>query len=399
MISNLKDSVAAKLSSIDLANVDNLFGAFETAARVFVQKAKVPETQVKQQLTIYAGVTDYLADTRLFGRGLIDIQPQGLRRQVNDFVYLKYQDEFDRLKNNVNWGYNTISTFDYTNGTPVIRIVSKYTPQQIILDPMSSTTGWVAEGNASGLALDSSFFYQNPGSLRVNLAFSGSQGTLTKTITSTDLTSYLGVGVVFLAVEVPTGSNFTSFGVKIGSSASNYYTVSNTVCILGSFTSGQFMLIPLDLSLATTVGTPDITKITYIQVFANYNGTAQNNVRFGSLFISLPTPVTIIYSTAAFFSVAGVLSDSITAVTDTIILNDAAYTIYEYECCIAVLEQVGGATGDSMIARIDGKLNSSYTRQGKIMVLGLYDKYISENPSEVIRNVGSYYDNASPYQS
>lgn len=395
-ISDLKDSVSAKLSGIDLQNVDNLYGAFETAARVFMQKAKIPETQIKQQLYIYSGVTDYLANEMLFGKSVIDIQPQGITRQSNDFVWLQYQSDFDRMKQYVQFG--TKSTFDYNNGTPIIRIVSSYSPAKLILEPMNSITGWAADGvAATNLVADISFYYQAPASLRFNLNSGHSQGTLTKTINSVNLTTYQNTGVVFLAIEIPNIMAFASFELKLGSDSANYYLITNTAGTLGNV-SGQFMLMAFDLSLAITVGSPDISKITYIQVLINYDGTQQNNVRCGDLFISLPTPVTIIYSAAAFFSVGGVISNTITANTDIIVLNDAAYTIYEYECCVAVLEQVGGATADSMIARIDGKLNSSYTRTGKILTPGLYDEYKAENPSEILRTVGSYYNNSNPYR-
>ena len=58
------------------------------------------------------------------------------------------------------------------------------------------------------------------------------------------------------------------------------------------------MLVAFDLSLATTVGTPDITKIQYLRTVLNYNGTAMTNVRIGGLFISLPCPMQIVYGSA-----------------------------------------------------------------------------------------------------
>ena len=392
---NLKDGISALLSGIDLSNVADLYGAFQRAARVFVQKAKIPETQGTQNLSIYSGVTDYLIDTRIYGTSVMDIKPQGVSRSSSDFVYKKLADDFDRAKQFIYSG--TIATFAYQQGTPIIRIVSSHTSPQAFLDRMSDTTGWVASGDASGLTKDSSFYYQSPASLRFNLATAGSQGLLTKTITSTDLSSYQNVGVAFLAIELPTASVFTSIGIKVGSSASNYYDVSNTQSTLGAFVSGQFLLIPFDTASATAVGSPDATKITYLQVYLNYDGTAQTNVRVGGLFIALPTPMQITYASAGFFLSGGVVSTSITTDDNEIILNDSAYQIYEYECALSVLQQTGGASADSMTAKIDSILNGGYTRTGKVMTVGLYDLYRGENPSEVLRASGSYYDNDSSY--
>lgn len=386
-ITDLRDSVSAILSGVDLNSIDGVNVAFERAARVFVQKAKIPETQVKQNITLYDGVTDYAVNAGIFGTSIVDIRPQGISRQRNDFVFKKFQDDFDREKNFIYSG--TMATFDYLNGDPIIRIATTLTKQKILLDTMNDDADWTAGGNASSLTDDETNYYQSPASLKFNLATSGSQGTLTKTISQVDLTDYLGVGVAFLAVYLPTGSVFTSIGAKIGSDASNYYSVSNTENTLGSFVSGEWQLIKLDLASATTTGSPDIANIDYTQVYLNYDGTSQINVRCGYLFISLPTPFQILYSTAGLFKVGSTVSNSITADTDTIILNDAAYTIYEYECALQILQQTGGSVNDSMTLRIDNILNDP--------VKGLYPNYRAENPSEILRSSGSYYEPETPW--
>ena len=399
-VSDLKDSVSAQLSGLDINQVDDVYPCFERAARMFVQRAKIPETQIKQQLTIYSGVTDYLADERIFGQSLIDIQPQGIRRDRGDFVFLRMQDDFDRNKQ---WhSSGTKAAFDYNNGTPVIKIVSSYTPEQVILDSMTAISNWTDDGvYATGLAVDTSYYYQQPGALRFNLGVVGTNGYISESITPIDLTSYKGVGVCFLAVSVPDASAITSIGIRLGSDGSNYYDVSSTVSTLGAFISNGFMLIPLDLAKATTVGSPVITKISYIRLYVNYNGVAQTNVRMGGLWISLPTPVTVIYSAAALFLASGqsAISNAISTDSDVIILNDAGYTIFELECAKAVLRQAGGAAADSAIGQIDADLNSTYTRTGRLMVEGLYDQYKAENPSQVLRTTGSYYDTGNSYEN
>ncbi len=387
LVSDLKESVAAMLSGIDLNNVDDLYGAFERAARTLVQKAKIPETQGTQNLMIYSGVTDYLIDSRIFGTSIIDIRPAGNPRNRNNFVFKKYSDDFDREKGYQRLG--TMSTFDYAQGTPIIRIVSSSTYPQIILDPMSATTGW-STTNITGLISDATFYWQYPASLRFNISAAGSSATLTKTITPVDLTRYLGVGVSFLAVELPT-ADVTSFELRIGSSSSNYYKVTNTTGTLGNILN-EFMLVAFDLSLATIVGSPNIAAITYLEVILNYNGNAQTNVRVGGLFIALPSPTQIFYGSAGFFLNNGVVSTSITGTTDSIILNDAAYSIYERECALAVLGQTSGGMGDSMSARIESELNGARARNGQVINLGLYDLYRGDNPSGNLTQAGNWYD-------
>ena len=394
IISNLKDSVSGLLSGLDLSNVDSLYKAFERAARVLMQKAKIPESQGTQNIMLYSGVTDYLIDSRIFGTSILDIRPQGISRNSNEFVYKKFGDDFDRAKRFPIIG--TMATFAYSNGTPIIRIASSKTPQQIILDTMTTPTGWTYNASVTNVFTDPSFYYQAPSAIRFNLANAGSQGYLEKTLTNPiDLNSYQGTAVAFLAVEIPS-TNITSYELRIGSDSSNYYSITNTVGTLGT-TTNEFMLVAFDLSLATTVGTPDITKIKYLRVTLNYDGTAMTNVRLGSLFISLPSPAQIIYGSAGFFRVGDIVSTTITNDNDEIILNDSAYVIYEYECALAVIEQTGGGASDSTMASFQSILNGIRARNGMVVQMGLYDLYRSDNPSAELRTSGSWYSNDQGY--
>ena len=88
---------------------------------------------------------------------------------------------------------------------------------------------------------------------------------------------------------------------------------------------------------------------------------------------------------------------TITATSDTVLLSDPAYNIYLYESALAILQNTGGAANDSATARLDGILNSSFTRTGKILNLGLYDQYRARNPSQVLRSSGSWYSNDAGY--
>lgn len=385
-VAELKDSVSGILSGLDLANVSDLLPSFERAASNFLQKADVPEASGIQDITLYSGVTDYLISPTIYGTDLVDIRPQGVNRPSWDFVTKSSQSQFDRTK-----GYfanGTRAAFEYRNGVPVIRIVSSNVIPQIILDPMTSITGWTAAGTASGLVADGAVYYQSPSSLRFNLTGSGA-GTLTKAISSSNLSTYQGVGMVFLAMNVPTVANLTSVTLKIGSDSSNYASVTQTASFLGAWVSNQWQLTNFDLSTAVNTGTPDFTAIDYIQVTFNHTGV-ETNIRVGDLFISQPSANQILYQSAAIFVPTGstTASQNITADTDTVILNTPAYNIYLYECALAVLENTSGAAGDAMTERINRKLFGDGN-----MVKGLYQQFTGNNPSQQLRQLGTYYDN------
>lgn len=392
---NLKNSVAGILSGLDISNVDNLDGALERAARVLVQKADIPEASGIQNITLYSNVFDYPIDPRIFGTTINDIRPQGVNRNPNNFVFKRPQEQFDRTKNYGAYS-GTTSTFEYYNGTPIIRIVSPYPLQRQVIDQMNATTGWVLSGSASNLVADSAVYYQQPASLRFTLTGS-STGTLSNTLASpVSISSYQGVGVAFLAIDIPsnvTASQLTSISLKLGSDSSDYNEVTSTQGFLGAWTVGNWLLVAFDFSIATTVGTPNWNAIAYESVIIT-TATTMVNFRIGGLWICQPSPAQILYQSAAIFLPVGATQTltTITTNTDTIILNDAAYSIYEYESALSILQQTGGGASDGTMSQIESILNGARTRTGAIITEGLYDLYRGDNPSQALRLGGSYYD-------
>lgn len=395
---SLKDSVAGILSGIDLGNVDNLNGSLERAARIQIQKADIPEASGIQNIVLYSGVFDYLCDPRIFGTEVKDIRPQGVNRWPGDYVYKKPSEQFDRTKNFLPNG--TMTTFEYYNGIPIIRIVSKTPLPKIVIDTMSATSGWTAAGTASGLTQDSAVFYQQPSSLRFTLGVG--TGTLIKTLTnSLSLSSYQGVGVAFLAIRIPdnaTAADLTSITLNLGSSSANYASVSSTQGFLGAWLSGNWLLVAFDQSLAVNTGTPNWSAINYVQV-SLASTQSMVNFRVGGLWIAQPSPNQTYYQSAAIFVPSGsqTAQTTITANTDTIVLNDPAYAIYEYECALSVLQQTGGGLGDATSSQIESILNGARSRTGQVITLGLYDLYRGKNPTESLSSVGNYYDEGNGY--
>ena len=402
-ISQLKSSVASILSGIDLNNVDDLYGAFESADRTLIQQAAIPEASDIQNITLYAGVIDYPCDQKIFGTAINDIRPQGISRFPGDFVFKMFADDFDRNKL---WGtkYGTMATFQYYKGDPIIRIVSRYAQQSIVIDPMSSTSGWDTIGTAFNLRQDTTDFYQSPASLRFSL--NTGIGTLLKTLQSPlSMESYQGVGVAFLAIQIPEGATpeqLSQITLYLGSDDSNFDFVQASTGFLGNWVDNNWLLVAFDFANATTNGSPDWTSIQYVQIDFNWGGSTLNNMRTGYLFISLPTPAQILFQTPAIFkSTDGVVSSTIESVTDTVILNDAAYNIYLYECAEEVLRRTGGALADSRMADIHSKLFGARARNGAVINPGLYDIYRGDNPSQELRQAGNWYTgenyNTRPY--
>lgn len=381
IVGQFKDSLSGLLQGVNLLNVTNLNGAIERAARTVITQADLPEATGRQSITLYNGVYDYLAPSSIFGGYFIDLRPQGITRSNWNYAYKKPIQQFDRTKLITQGG--THVTFENNMGVPIMRVVETTSRVKSTIDSMTETTGWTAT-TATNLTRDLGIFYQSPASVRFNLPALGSQGYIEKTISKLDMTDYEGVGVMFLAVYLPSATAITGIGVRIGNDSSNYFDVSNTAGMLGAWKANEWTIIALDLANATETGSVDVTNIDYARIYVNYDGTALTNVRIGSFFLSMTSPHELIYGTAAIFKVNNVLSNTITDDNDEIVLNDASYVLFEYECALTVAIQSGGTLASGLVQMFQDVL---YNKEK-----GLYVRYRANNPSQQIREVGSWYD-------
>lgn len=391
-VGQLKDGVAGLLTGVNLNNVTGLNNALERAFRTMLQKASVPEASTAEIVTFYDGVYNYPAPEFIFGGALRDIRPIGVSRNIEDYVYRKSIEVFDRTKAILPNGYQV--TFETENGISFMRVAQVKAPKRITLDSMTSTTGW-SVSSGTGLTADQTVFYQSPASLRFNIS-GVSSAYLAKTLTSSlDLSDYEGVGVVFLALDTPSAVNLASIQLRIGSDANNYSYLTVTEGFLGSWPANDFVLVAFDLSQASTTGTPDYSAIDTLRVTFTplTNQVTLANVRVGDLFIALPSPHKIFYeSTGVFQNTSGVLSNFISLDSDLVLLNDAAYNIYEHEAAISVAIQMGGKLASGTIATLSGLLNGARAKNGQVLTAGLYDLYKAANPAEEIKSIGNYYD-------
>ena len=373
-VGNLKDSVAGILTGTNLDNVTGLNKALERAARNLLQNADIPEATEREAITLYSGVYDYVAPTKIFGSALVDLRPQGIARELDDGTYKKPIILFDRTKTITPSGYNV--AYEWRQGVGRMRVSSSKPQSRVRLDAMNVTTGWTAAGSASGLVQDKTVFYDSTASLRFLLT-GNSVGTLTKTVTQVDIDTYEDVCVGFLAIRTPSASNLTSIAVRVGSDASNYVEVSDTDGFLGAWVADEWLIVAFDFSGATATGTPDWDAIVYLQVRITHAATL-TNFRVGGFWLSLPSPSELIYQTAAIFKASGAILQTITTDEDEIILSDPAYLIYEYESALEVHLQNGGelnkGRGLTLLARLKD----------------LYQKYQGDNPSQQLREIGRY---------
>lgn len=393
-VGDLKNSVAGLLQGTNLNRVTNTDGAIERAARTLLQQADVPEASGIQSLVLYGGVDFYAIDPLIFGGAVNLILPQGQVPNWTDGNVKVQLDSFVAGKQTLSNGY--LVTVQYSKGQPLLGVASPNVLPQNILSPMSDASTWTNSGTAGTITADYANYYQQPASLRFNITVG--TGTLTSVVTSTDLSAYQGVGVGFIAIQTPSATNLTSMNMVLGSSALNYATVTATEGFLGAWQAGEWTVVAFDFATAVNTGTPVWSAITRLQISMAAAGTL-TNMRLGGMWISQPCPHNLYYQTAAIFQnvVTSVISNTVSADSDLILLSDPAYALLEYETAITIAFQNGGSMSAGEVAILSQTLHGIRARNGVLVQSGLYDHYTADNPSSELRTIGSYYDMGNSY--
>lgn len=394
-VADLRTNVEAILTGVDLDDVPDLYGSFERAVSTLIQKADILEASGREPITLYDRVFDYLAPTNIFGGALIDIRPQAVDTNGWNLDVQKMPiKRFNQTKWITPSGYTVTFEFDPQSGMLIMRVAQNTTTQALTVADMGQDDDWTVGGTISNLTTDSTNFYTSPGSLRFLL--STGVGTLTTTLSQAlDITQYEDVGVAFLAIQIPQGTDptdLTSISLSLGSSALNYDMVTETEGFLGAWVAGEWLLVAFDFASAVSTGTPDWGAIDYVALDLTASANIVN-MRLGALWIALPTPNQVLYYSPAIFktSASATPSVEISSDNDLITLRPASYNIYVQEAAREVAKNEGGDISSGLIAGIDLVLEGNGEKK-----LGLYQGYRGDNPSEELRQVGSYYDSPGP---
>lgn len=166
-VADLKEEVGAILTGIDLDQVPDLYGSFERAVSTTIQKADILEASGREPIMLYDRVVDYIGPPTMFGGALIDIRPQGVDRQSWDDVEKMPILRFDQQKMCTPSGYKV--TFEDRKGRLIMRISQNFARKAVTIASMGDTDGWVVGGDAEGLTLDTTVYYNQPSSLRFKL--------------------------------------------------------------------------------------------------------------------------------------------------------------------------------------------------------------------------------------
>lgn len=180
---------------------------------------------------------------------------------------------------------------------------------------------WVGASAVSNVATNNYEGFTWPSS--VSFDYAGTSGTLTNsTMTAVDLTAFKNRSNLYVDVFFASITSLTSVSLKWGTDSSNYYTVTSTTNYLGQAFILGWNRVKFAWSSPTTVGTPTITSIGYLQMTLAFSvDPAATGFAFQNVFISENVPLTLTYySTNMVTTLVGVQSQvfaSAAATTDT----------------------------------------------------------------------------------
>lgn len=344
-IQNLENDLAGVLHGTTVSQIQNIAGLESRAARTLLLDIDPQETKRTVEFTapIFNNVYDYPLAADVKGNKIIDIIPQ-VNRLPRDVWSQMYNQGFDIAKQNI-YNFADSFTMNFNTGLKTIRINAPFLTAPTIINQIESLTSngtWTAGGTASNLAVNNTNFVQGAGSLQVNVT-SGAAYIENSTIAAVDLSTIALQTSFFCWVYIPTGSDLTSVNLRIGSSASNYYTATVTTNQQGNAFANGWNLCQFVWSSMTTTGTPDSSSLTYARITMNVTAS-MNGCLFNGLESILGSFLSYEYYSKYLFRDAstGAFQETVTDASNLINLDTDSYNLYfNLVAFLAVQQQQG----------------------------------------------------------
>ena len=388
-ILQVKEDLSGMLHGSVLDEITNLNQVFQRAGRNLLGRIDPADTIRSSQISnaVHDEIYDYTCPSDLKGRKVIDIRPQH-SRQLSQNPTQKFSQRFDLEKED--------STFQirYNKGVKTLRLAMDLT-LPVTLHGMNSLTDngtWTADGiYATNLTEDTLDYMSGSASLNFDLAAGGTEGYIeNSTFEDVDLTNYDEKGSLFVRVYIPDTSIITNFILRWGNDSSNYWSRTVTAPHDQTTFKTGWQILRFDWNGATETGTVAPATIDYLRLTVTYDGTAETDLRVDKITCSSGEIWEIeYYSECLFSTAAGVWQTTTTEDDDIVNLDEDGINIFEYECLMAIAQQIQGA---------DAGFDFTFARQtlglderGNI-VGGLYEKYITDHPSEAIRPISKYWE-------
>jgi len=299
---------------------------FNRANKYFMSSYKMPTTQRVQDYLVFNGVREYSLPTDFVGMMQLE---RPYEQEQQNFLH-------GTQKNFMRWMQNNQTAYKFDKENQLLMVNYNEGESMIIhnLDSITDNGTWAVSGDGLNLAVDEQYT-TGTGSLRFSTTYATGTAILTNsTINPIDLTDYIDNGFLFLDVFNPSDTNLTSINIKIGSDASNYYSVSSITRYNGQGIGKSFGQVGFDLSTKTTVGSPVLTANTYIEITITIPVGYSGVIRVDNLFVANPTYFTLpYYSLYNIKDLTGIYKEKITTTSDYLLCPAEFYEAITYKVC------------------------------------------------------------------
>lgn len=275
-IQTLKNDVAGMLHGTTTNQIQNFDGVINRAARQLLMDIDPQETKrvVEFVAPIFNSVYDYPIAADVKGNKIIDIFPS-VQRLPQDIWLQAYNQEFDIGKQNL-FSLQNMFTLKFNSSVKTLRVNAPWLNPPVVINQIEAIADngtWAVGGTASNLAANNTNFAQGAGSLQ----FDGTTGAAyieNSTMSAVDLSDQVNQSSFFVWVYVPTGSNLTSVDLRIGSSSSDYYHLTETQTQQATSFANGWNLIQFPWASTATTGSPDASALNYSRVTLNLSANA-----------------------------------------------------------------------------------------------------------------------------
>ena len=346
LASRLAKKISGTISDADLLVVIN-----DAVAEV-ASDIDLRSTKRKSALSpnLFNNIFDYTAPTDLKENKIIDVRPQ-IKRGRLDQWRLTTEEEFDRLKEDHRvdyWGdpiklsrsqwlgdsIVAVSDADFVRKVKLSRPIDD---TSVTINDLDSVGTWLLFGDGTNLTKDSDNYVK--GSACVNWDISSAGGTTAgiqnSSLTSFDISEYLGEGSVFVWAYITSATYLTNFILRVGSSSSAYNSITITTNNEGTAFYAGWNLLRFDFVNKAVTGSPTNTACTYVAIYMTKNALkiSETDYRFDWLVMKKGNKYDLIYYSKYLWQTnAAVWIENSTASTDYINVDISELRLIEYKC-------------------------------------------------------------------
>ncbi len=383
-IQALKNDLEGVLHGTTLNEITNLNGVINRSARQLLLDLDPQETKRTVEFVnpIFNTVYSYPIAADVKGNKIIDIRPQ-VSRLPSDIWSQAYSQAFDVAKSNV-FSLVNMFTIDFNTSIKTLRLDAPFLNPPIIvnqIEAVASNGTWAAGGTASNLAVNNTNFVQGAGSLQFDVT-TGAGYLQNSTMTAVDLSTYLNQASFFAYVYIPTGSQLTSVELRIGSSATAYYSLTVTQNQQGVSFANGWNLCQFTWASMSTTGSPSSSAINYARITLNMTGGTNTACKVNGLDSILGSILEYEYYSKYLFrdSSTGAYQETVTDDSNLINLDTESFNLLFNLVAFYSLQQQQGL--DALF--YDGNFFGQQYQQG-------LERYKAMYKSEVQKPQSSYY--------